>query len=131
MNSVVHFEIMAEDPARAIAFYESVFGWNFEDYSAYTGSPYWGIVTKEEGAPGINGGLMPRNAPEAPSISSPKAFVCTVQVDDFDTAADNIIKHGGQVSLPKYALPGMAWQGYFTDTEGNLLGIHQADEQAK
>ena len=39
--------------------------------------------------------------------------------------------NGGKVAMPKYALPGMAWQGYYIDTEGNIFGIHQPDENAK
>lgn len=42
-----------------------------------------------------------------------------------------ILAHGGKVAMAKYALPGMAWQGYYTDTEGNVFGIHQPDETAK
>jgi hypothetical protein len=34
------------------------------------------------------------------------------------------------VALPKHALPGMAWQGYFHDTENNVFGIHQPDPDA-
>ncbi len=34
------------------------------------------------------------------------------------------------MALPKVALPGMARQGYFVDTEGNTFGIHQTDENA-
>ena len=33
--------------------------------------------------------------------------------------------------MPKFALPGMAWQGYYIDTEGNTFGIHQPDVNAK
>lgn len=131
MDSIVHFEIMADDLPRAMAFYQKVFGWRFEDYSEYTGTPYWGVITKEEGQPGINGGLMPRNAPTAGRGSSPAAFVCTVQVDDYDATERSILSAGGEIHLPKYALPGMAWQGYYADTEGNLFGIHQADPNAK
>ena len=29
------------------------------------------------------------------------------------------------------ALTGMAWQGYYLDTEGNTFGLHQPDPQAK
>jgi hypothetical protein len=32
---------------------------------------------------------------------------------------------------PKEALTGMAWQGYYLDTEGNTFGLHQPDPQAK
>ena len=42
-----------------------------------------------------------------------------------------ILDAGGQVALPKQALTGMAWQGYYLDTEGNTFGIHQPDPEAK
>lgn len=29
------------------------------------------------------------------------------------------------------AVTGMAWQGYYKDTEGNIFGIHQPDVNAK
>ena len=28
-------------------------------------------------------------------------------------------------------LPGMAWQGYYLDTEGNVFGVHQPDPEAR
>ncbi len=54
-----------------------------------------------------------------------------VSREDFDATARLIEEAGGQVALPKYALEGMAWQGYFLDSEGNTFGIHQPDENAK
>jgi hypothetical protein len=30
-----------------------------------------------------------------------------------------------------HAIPGVGWQAYCKDTEGNLFGIHQADTNAK
>lgn len=57
-NRVVHFEIQADDPERAVGFYTDIFGWE-------------------------------------------------------------MIKWGG-----------MAWQGYYLDTEGNTFGIHQPDPSA-
>ena len=44
--------------------------------------------------------------------------------------AETIERAGGTVALPKYALPGMAWQGYFHDTANNVFGIHQPDPNA-
>ena len=32
MARVVHFELPADDPERAIAFYEQAFGWKFEKW---------------------------------------------------------------------------------------------------
>jgi predicted enzyme related to lactoylglutathione lyase len=52
-------------------------------------------------------------------------------IEDYDAIEAKILDNGGQVAMPKYALPGMAWQGYYIDTEGNVFGIHQSDENAK
>ena len=130
MSRVVHFEIQADDLERAKAFYAAVFGWSYEDYSGFTGSAYWGVVTGPEDQPGINGGLLQRPAP-APSLGQgTNAYVCTMGVADYDETERLILAAGGQVALPKTALPGMAWQGYYMDTEGNTFGIHQPDPQA-
>jgi uncharacterized protein len=131
MARVVHFEIQADDLDRAKAFYAGVFGWTFEDYSPMVGVPYWGVITGEEGEPGINGGLLPRPAPVPLGAQGTNAYVCTIEVDDFDAIATRILGAGGQVALPKYALTGMAWQGYFLDPEGNTFGIHHPDPSAR
>ena len=52
-------------------------------------------------------------------------------VEDYDSTEGKIIQNGGKVAMPKNALPGMAWQGYYFDTEGNIFGIHQPDVNAK
>jgi predicted enzyme related to lactoylglutathione lyase len=127
---VVHFEIQADDLERAKAFYAEAFGWTFTDWSAVTGSPYFGVTTGAEGTPGIDGGLLQRPVAAPGPEQGTNAFVCTVEVDDFDAVAARIVGAGGQVALPKYALTGMAWQGYFIDPEGNTFGIHQPDPAA-
>ena len=130
MSRVVHFEIQADDVERAKTFYASVFDWAFEDYSQFTGAAYWGVVTGPEDQPGINGGLLPRPAPTPGEGQGTNAFVCTVGVVDYDDAERRILDAGGRVALPKMALPGMAWQGYYLDPEGNTFGIHQPDPEA-
>jgi predicted enzyme related to lactoylglutathione lyase len=57
--------------------------------------------------------------------------VLTVGCQDFDDTAAQILQAGGTVALAKHALPGMAWQGYFLDTEGNVFGVHQPDVDAQ
>lgn len=127
---VVHFEVQADDPDRAREFYSAALGWTFEDYSAVSGSLYWGVITGAADDAGINGGLLQRPA-AAPGLGQgTNAYVCTVQVDDFDATAEAILAAGGEVALPKTALTGMAWQGYFLDTEGNTFGVHQPDPNA-
>lgn len=130
-NRVVHFEIHAADPQRAIAFYQAVFGWQFPQWMEEP--PYWGVMTapQDSSEPGINGGLMTRIG-DGPEEGAPvSCYVCTVQVDAYDDAHEKILGAGGKVALAKHAIPGMAWQGYYKDTEGNLFGIHQPDENAK
>ena len=131
MSRVVHFEIQADDVERAKAFYTAAFDWEFQDWSGATGSTYWGIVSGPEGEPGINGGLLQRPAPAPAPQQGTNAFVCTIGVEDYDATERRILDAGGQVALPKMALTGMAWQGYYLDPEGNTFGIHQPDPEAK
>ena len=130
MARVVHFEIQADDVDRAKTFYEKAFGWRFDDYSQSTGSTYWGVITGEADEPGINGGLLQRPCPAPDAGQGTNAFVATIGVDDYDATEQRILQAGGIVALPKFALPGMAWQGYYLDTEGNTIGIHQPDTGA-
>ncbi|KGP73580.1 VOC family protein [Pontibacillus yanchengensis] len=131
MGRLIHFEIHVDDMNRAKNFYGEVFGWSFEDWSEYAGMPYYGAVTGGEDTPGINGALMQRQSP-APEQNQPlNGYACTMGVEDYDAIEAKILDNGGVVALPKYALPGMAWQGYYKDTEGNIFGIHQPDENAK
>ena len=131
MGRVVHFEIHVEDMERAKKFYGEVFGWKFEDWSEYAGMPYFGAVTGEEGTLGIDGALIKRQGKTPEIGQSMNGFSCTMGVADYDSTEKKILDFGGKVALPKYALPGMAWQGYYNDTEGNVIGIHQPDVNAK
>jgi predicted enzyme related to lactoylglutathione lyase len=130
-NRIVHFEIHAGDAERAMQFYRDVFGWEFPRWME--DPPYWGVMTasRESKELGINGGLMKRMG-NAPADGAPvNAFVCTVQVDSYDSIHQRILKSGGTIAVPKHAIPGMAWQGYYKDPEGNIFGVHQPDENAQ
>ena len=130
MGGIVYFEIQADDPERAMAFYRAVFGWRFEQWGD---QDYWLIMAanKESSEPSIDGGLQSRPAKTPPQEHGTNAYVCTVQVDDFDAVANKIAAAGGLVALPKFALPKVAWQGYFIDPEGNTFGVRQPDEHAE
>lgn len=131
MGRLIHFEIHVDEMERAKKFYGEVFGWSFEDWSDYAGMPYCGAVTGDENEPGINGALMQRQSAPPETNQSLNSFVCTMGVEDYDSTEKKILNNGGKVALPKSALPGMAWQGYYTDTEGNIFGIHHPDVNAK
>ena len=46
MSKIVHFEIPADDPKRAIQFYEYVFGWKIENW--YAPVDYWLVTAGED-----------------------------------------------------------------------------------
>lgn len=131
MGRLIHFEIHVNDMEQAKKFYGEVFGWTFQDWSDYAGVPYFGVVTGDENEPGINGALMQRKGGAPETNQALNAFSCTMGVEDYDSTEKKIMNNGGKVAMPKYALPGMAWQGYYIDTEGNIFGIHQPDKDAK
>lgn len=125
MNGNIYFEIQADDPERALRFYRELFGWRFQKAD---GLPieYWRIETG-----GARGGLLKRPAATPPPECGTNAFVCSVEVENFDETAEKIAALGGRIALPKFAVPGICWHGYFIDLEGNTFGIFQADQMAK
>lgn len=125
MNTIGYFEIQSANPQKAMAFYQAVFGWKFvkEDLVPIE---YYRIETGT-----ISGGLLQRPAPPPPAQTGTNAFVCSVQVESFDRTAETVLQQGGQVALPKFAVPGRCWQGYFIDTDGNTFGLFEADAEAK
>jgi predicted enzyme related to lactoylglutathione lyase len=127
MLRVVHFEIHAENPERAIRFYETVLGWTFKKWEGP--QDYWMITTGPQDQPGINGGLIRRQG----TISGDAviAYVCTVDVPSVDEYSKKAIQAGGQVALPKMPIPGVGWLAYFKDTEGNIFGLIQMDRAVK
>lgn len=127
----VHFEIHATDVAKACDFYRTVFDWRMDDWSQFAGMPYWGVTTGDDTELGINGAIMQRRGEAAPVGGPVMGAVLTIGCEDYDAMAEKIIAAGGTEALPKYALPGMAWQGYFHDVDGNVFGLHQPDPEAK
>lgn len=120
-NAIVHFEIPADDVPRAIGFYEKVFGWKIKKFPMPPGGPeYYGVTTRKQGEDGINGGLMKRNMPGQP-------FANYVAVKSIDDLLGKIQANGGSIVMPKDEIaPGMGWIAVFRDTEGNMMGLHQA-----
>lgn len=132
MPRIVHFDIQANDPNRAAQFYRDVFGWKVEKWK-WEGvqkppMDYWIIETGLDTEPGINGGMSQR---EGLAVEGNDAFVCTVGVDDVDVYIEKIEAAGGEVTMPKSAIPKVGWFASFKDTEGNKLGLMQSDMQAE
>jgi uncharacterized protein len=121
MRKIVHFEIPADDEARARDFYRGVFGWQLQemeqmDYTLVMTTPVdeQTQLPTEPGA--INGGLMKRSA-DTPSP------VLTVDVESIDDSLKQIEAGGGSTVKPRTEIPGMGAFAYFKDTEGNVMGL--------
>ena len=121
MPRVVHFEIPADDPERAVKFYEEVFGWKIDRWEGPV--DYWLISTGEEGEPGIDGAIMPRE--------EQKTTVNTIDVPSYEEFAKKVEEAGGKVVTPKMAIPSVGYHSYCIDSEGNVFGIMQSDPEAK
>ena len=129
MSRVVHFEIHAENPERALAFYTKVFGWQFQKWAGPM--DYWLITTGTEGERGINGGMVRRMGPPPTDGQAVNAYACTIEIPAIDEFVAKIVAAGGKIALPKMPIPGIGWLAYFKDTEGNIVGVMQPDPQAK
>jgi predicted enzyme related to lactoylglutathione lyase len=119
---VVHFEVPFDDADRARSFYRDVFEWQIQpmpemDYTIVSTGP-----TSDQGMPTeagyIGGGMVQRQDP----VTRP---VITLQVDDIDATVVAIEKHGGAAVGEKIPVGDMGFAAYFTDSEGNLMGLWQ------
>jgi uncharacterized protein len=121
MPRPTHVEIPSDNPERAIAFYEAVFGWKFQKWEGPM--PYWLITTGPDSEPGINGGMLPRQHPNQPCVN-------TTTVANIDATLATVAAHGGQTVVPKMPVPTVGWMAYCKDLDGNIFGLMQMDAAA-
>ena len=115
MGRIVHFEITADDVARARKFYE-IFDWEITD-AGMPGADYW-LAKTGEGGMGIDGAIMPRAYNAQPSI-------IWIGGGDLEATIARVVASGGSVRGEKQTVPGVGDTIYATDTEGNTFGIIQ------
>ena len=122
MSRVIHFEIPVDDAQRAVNFYKKVFGWKIEKWPGPM--EYWLVNTGAEGTPGINGGLLKKQAPTTATTN-------TIGVESVDAAVTAVQNAGGKLIMSKTPIPTVGYFAYCQDTEGNLFGVMQPDASAK
>jgi predicted enzyme related to lactoylglutathione lyase len=128
-NTIVHFEIPADQPERAAKFYRELFGWNINKWENPGGMEYWMVETVPTDGqgqpvrPGVNGGLTRRMVPG-------QAPVNYIAVDDLDKSVAKAEKLGAKVLVTRQPVPGMGYFSHLSDTEGNVFGIWQTDPAA-
>jgi uncharacterized protein len=122
MSRVIHFEIPAAKPNRAVKFYEQAFGWKIAKWAGPM--DYWNITTGSDKEPGIDGAIMSNEG-------TIRQVVNTIDVKNLAEAAKKVLAAGGKRVSPDQTVPGIGYFAYFTDTEGNPFGLMQNDPKAK
>lgn len=130
MAKVVHFEIHAENPERAVKFYTAVFGWEIKKWDN-PGMDYWLVTAGSDAEMGINGAIMKRRTGPPEEDCAVAAFVCTISVENLDETLKNIDANGGKEEMGKMPVQGIGWLAYCKDTEGNIFGVMQNDAKAR
>lgn len=124
MDTVVHFEIPADDLEQAKRFYGEVFGWQSQDFAPGEYAMAVTTPTGEDMRPtepgGINGALMKRTEPDD---THP---VIVLGVDSIDERLAQVERAGGAVVRPKAPVEEMGWYAYFRDPAGNVMGLWEA-----
>jgi len=122
MDSIVHFEIPADDPQRAREFYSKAFGWEVTPMPEMNYTMISTAPSDENGMPTkigmINGGMPKRGQPIDQTV-------VTINVQSIDDALTRVEKLGGKRVGDKMAVGDMGWSAYFKDTEGNVVGLWQ------
>jgi predicted enzyme related to lactoylglutathione lyase len=114
-GKLVHFELPAQDTARARGFWSGVCGWDFGD-SAMPDFEYFMVQT----GPDQGGAVYPAQGEE-------RGPIVYFDTDDIDASVAKVREHGGQAE-EKQAIPHIGWFARCVDTEGNAFSLFQSDE---
>ena len=114
-GKVVHFEIPVDDGERAAAFYARALGWRVDRWGPLE---YW--TTEAGEGEGIGGALALRTDPS-------DGLMVYVAVDDIDEALSAVEAAGGERLTERRPIPTVGWNALFRDSEGNRMGLFQAD----
>jgi predicted enzyme related to lactoylglutathione lyase len=114
-GKLVHFELPAQDTARARKFWSDLFGWSFNN-PGMPGIEYWMARTGEE-----QGGAIYATDTDK---RGPIVYFDTANVD---ASLDKVRAAGGRAG-DKQPIPGVGWFAHCSDTEGNDFSLFQSDE---
>lgn len=123
-NAISWFEIPCRQLAQAQAFYEAVLGCQMRLEAM--GPSNGAVFPYDPQGDGVGGALM--CGPTAPAIGSGGTLVYLDASPSLDAAMARVLAAGGQVALPRQALPpGMGFFAHITDLDGNRVGLHALD----
>jgi predicted enzyme related to lactoylglutathione lyase len=115
-NKLTHFAIHIDDMDRAKEFYGEVFEWGF---TAYGPSDFLQIKSDRSENGELIGALQLRHY--SPVKEKLIGLECTISEESLDEIIKKVEDKGGQILMPKTAIPFVGWITKFLDTEGNLI----------
>jgi hypothetical protein len=119
--SIVWFEIPADKPERAKAFYGKLFGWKIKPFPGM--ADYLHIDTG--GADASPDGAVMKRMHSTHTITN---YVTVPSVTEF---MKKVEKLGGSICKAKTVVPGMGYFAICQDTENNTFAIWEIDQAAK
>lgn len=118
-HAISWFEIPVTNMERAITFYRTILGTDFQRMDV-EGMPYAAFATEPEG---ITGALAQGEG----FVPSTQGTVVYLAVEDVNEPAAKVEAAGGQVLVPKTAIGGdMGFFALVRDTEGNKVGLYSS-----
>jgi uncharacterized protein len=118
-NPVSYFEIPVQDIERAIKFYNSVFGFEFEKNNIDGNE--MAFFPQSENEKGISGALAKGKTYKPSTIGTLIYF----DTENIDQVLVKVEESGGKTLYPKTSIGELGFVAEFEDCEGNKIGIHQ------
>lgn len=125
-NKLTHFAIHIDDVDRAKDFYGGVFEWGF---SSYGPTDFLQIKADQSENGELIGALQSRHY--LPVKEKLIGLECTISVENVEEIIRRVESKGGEILMPKTAIPYVGWITKFLDTEGNLICAMQYDPAAR
>jgi predicted enzyme related to lactoylglutathione lyase len=115
-GQIVHLEIPADDTPKSLAFWGSLFGWQFQNYPGPS-EYHMTQIGEQQGLAITN--MEPGKRGTRPYFD----------VDDVNAGAARVQELGGEAGEPM-PVPSMGWFAVCTDPHGNEFGLWQTDPSA-
>lgn len=119
--NIIWFEIPADKPDRAKAFYGKLFGWKI---NPIPGMPDYQHIDTAGPDASPDGGLMKRMHPG-------QTITTYINVPSVTKFAAKVKKFGGSICKPKTTVPGMGYFAVCQDTENNTFALWEINRNAK
>ena len=118
-GDITHIDIPVSDARRSTDFYGALFGWTIREIPGFEGYPMWQAPNQISG-----GGLAPRSD----DFTQPRSYV---EVDSIDATLAAVEANGGTVLTGKQPITDTSWFAFFTDPDGNVIGLYEGTTDAE